>query len=375
MSPRAARPRLGLVLGLVLGLLPAGCGRAGSSSSGVVGVVAPRGRVGSLGLATGVDLALEAWTGDPSLVQVLDSRGTVRGAVEAFERLLERGATVVVGPPGTEPAAALARLAAERRVPLVLAQPPPLLLPEGTGRWVFTLVAGPGPAAEALAGLAEASLRLDAFAIVTDLADPGAQAFAEAFRQAVQARGGRVLAERGLVPDDPRGARGLAELLAAAPGAQGVLLATGPDDVEALVGGTDAQALAPLVLLGGPSWDARDLGPVLRGRVAGAYAVSAFSAADPSGRGSAFVTRYRQRTGRPAPAEAALGHDALQVALAAFEAGLEPDAVRRRLAATRDAPGVTGPTSFGPDGTSPRAVVVEQLHDGSRPRWVDRVGP
>ncbi len=128
-------------------------------------------------------------------------------------------------------------------------------------------------------------------------------------------------------------------------------------------------------LLSGPGADSPDFPPLGGEAVDGvAYPVH-FALDDPDPRVAAFRTHFSAAHGRDPDALAALGYDAMRLALDALRraVGTDPQGIRAALASTREFPGVSGTLSF--QGTdADKQVTVVRIRGGTVV-FAARIGP
>jgi len=288
-----------------------------------------------------------------------DSRGTPDGAMAAMERLVDQGATLVVGPFTTDEAVAAATLASSLGVPLVV----PAATGAGVsepGGWAVRLCYEDAEAARALAEWAASDARLQRMALVIDLESAYSLGLAEAFRHAYVRLGGRIVGEVAY-----RGGRDdRAQVLGrvAALDIQGALVAGYAPDIVAMFEAPETDELrarlAQLVLLGGDGWNGAGLREAMAGRVAGAYHTRHFDPSAQEPQVVEFLADWRELHASEPTDAGALGYDAGLAARAVFDPDLDGAALLERLRALHDLAGVTGPITIGAAGSALRKPVV-----------------
>ncbi len=369
----ARRVTCAALLLFVVFVTPVGCGRP-EAAIGVLlplsGELAPWGSQARLA----IELALETGPeGSRPRLLVRDTRGDATEAARLFEELCDEGATVVLGPLTTDNALAVGLVARARGVPLVV--------PGATGTgvtggnsFVFRICYTDAEAARALASFARRDLQLGNVIVAVDLTQSYSVGLAEAFSREFRMLQGLVLDEHAYFGgDDPEGLAGVLAW-AARREADGVFIPGYAKHVERMVEGTDDAVLADLVLLGADGWDQPGLQTLLVDRVAGAYYTTHFSLDEQRPGGAAFVDAFRERAGADPTGFAALAYDAARAVEQVFDAAIEAATVRDRIGRLRRFEGVTGRVTLGPDGSpASKGIVLEQLHDSRRSRFIRRL--
>lgn len=305
----------------------------------------------------------------PPLVQ--DTGGTVRGTIDAFEALVREGATVVIGPLGTDAAKAVGVVARRHRVPFVT--------PSATGPGVvadnpfaFRFCYDDVDAATALATFARDTLGLRRMAVVVDLGTSYSVDLATAFQKQFVRRRGEIVAEIGYWGDEPAGTAALDRV--AGLDVEGALVAGYGADVARMVRASTDPRLADLVVLGGDGWDHGGLRAVLPGAVDQAFHTSHFHVDDPRAAVvGPFVERFTAAY-QVAPSDfAALTYDTTRAVLSVFDPALDGPAMANRLQSLRGFDGVTGVVTMDPDGNpTGKGIVLEELVPSGASLYVER---
>lgn len=346
-----------------------------------VGVVLPlSGRYGAFGelVRRGLELALERPGGAPARLLFRDA-GTEpeQNARAVAELAADPAVLVVVGPLTSAAAAAAAAQAQSDGVPLLtLSQRAGL--PEA-GDYVFRTSLTSRQQVPPLVDYAMRAQRLKAFAVLHPETKQGRE-LAELFGREVEKRGGRVAARQGYAETDTDFRRPIRFLQGGNPDASDEEPggAMSPPTFQALFIPDDAERVALIApqlayyglggipLLGTSGWNAPEL--VLRaGRfVEGAVFVDGFFPGSPLPQVRDFVARYVARYGEEPSILEAQGYDAagiLLTLLARPEVRTRAD-VRQALAGLRLYPGVTGATSFNPEGDAEKVLFLLQVRSG-----------
>ncbi len=100
--------------------------------------------------------------------------------------------------------------------------------------------------------------------------------------------------------------------------------------------------------------------------VEGAVFTAGFYPGDPSEAVQAFINAYKAKYNEEPDMFAAQAYDAMKIVAAAIEAGEEdPDAIKQAILDTADFPGITGKTSFQPNGDVVKEVLILKVVEGA----------
>jgi ABC-type branched-subunit amino acid transport system substrate-binding protein len=427
-APGPSGPETGGALP-TLGELGGAPGELATPASGAIGVVLPLSgafapvaeqTLRGVLLAAGVFAAEPAAQGaDPAAqrgglrVLVRDTGGRADRAAAAVHELAARGdVAAVLGPLLTGEVQTAAAAARETGIPLLALTRHESVSQDGGP--VFRVGLTRRMEAEVLADHAVRGLGLERFAILHPDDEYGRE-FEALLWQALEARGAHVvavagydpggsdfvapirrlvgydlltdaeralLAERGARPPETTGSRpsdaaGSAGASAsAAPVAgeplppivdfQALFIPDAPDKIALI---TPQLALADVdgVTLFGPSaWHHPDLVRGAGPRLEGAFFTSAFDPENPSPFVREFVRRYQAAYGDAPSAFAAQGFDAANlVAIQMVRGASAPADLRKGLLATTRYPGVSGATSFEPDGNARKRPFLIEVRGGA----------
>ncbi len=118
-------------------------------------------------------------------------------------------------------------------------------------------------------------------------------------------------------------------------------------------------------LIGSNGWNHQELGRVADRTLDGSTFVDGFFVDSPNANVQDFVDRYQRRYQATPSLFAAQGYDAAGLVLEALRRGATTgEAVRDFLTSQHGLPTLTGPASFGPDGTLNRRVLLLQIKRG-----------
>lgn len=121
-----------------------------------------------------------------------------------------------------------------------------------------------------------------------------------------------------------------------------------------------------VTMMGGDGWDSAKLVELGGSAVEGSYFSTHYSSDDPSPLVQDFIKKYQGRHQRIPDAMAALGYDAMRVAIDAMRRArdLSGPALRDAIAATKDFPGVAGAITLDAGRNSVKPAVVVKVEGG-----------
>jgi ABC-type branched-subunit amino acid transport system substrate-binding protein len=174
--------------------------------------------------------------------------------------------------------------------------------------------------------------------------------------------GTQVRLDNAVAPLNPRD-RGTRRMLYA-PGFDAVFIAGRHREVRLIAPQLAFHDMA-VPLLGGNGWNHQELSRVADRTLDGGTFVDGFFVDSANANVQDFVDRYQRRYQATPSLFAAQGYDAAGLVLEALRRGATTgEAVREFLATQHGLPTLTGPASFGPDGTLNRRVLLLQLKRG-----------
>jgi len=254
--------------------------------------------------------------------------------------------------------------------PICQASKVPMISPSSTnpsvtekGDYIFRVCFTDPYQGKALAAFAKNSLKLDTAAILVDKKTDYSVGLAQFFRKEYEALGGKIVAEQSYSGGDTDFRPQLTAIRTTKPKMifiPGFYTEVGQIAIQA----RDLGITQPLV--GGDGWDSPTLTEIGGKALDGSYFSNHYFFGDPQPRVQDFVKKIRERHGRNPDANASLGYDALHIlARAIREAGsLDRPAIRDRIAATREYPGVSGTITMGPDRNPIKPLAIIRLVDG-----------
>ncbi|MHB1400744.1 MAG: penicillin-binding protein activator [Trichloromonadaceae bacterium] len=343
-----------------------------------IGVALPlSGRYGSFGerVRRGMELALELRPlNPPLLLDIRDTAGDADTAARLVTTLARSPQILALAGPltGSEAAAAAVQAQKERLPMLTLSQRDGLA---ETGDMVFRNSMTSRLQVEALLRHAMDGQGLRRFAILFPENRSG-QEFRELFTQGVRLRGGAVVASQGYAESETdlrsqvRRLQGL-EPNAANPGKvkakfDALFIPDYADRIGQLVPQLGYYGFEAVQLLGINGWNSPDLVRIGGAAVEGAVFVDGFFRDSPAPAVRSFVEYYLQKYGEEPSILAAQGFDVVGMLLTALETpGVgSREELRQALAGLQNYPGVTGTTTFDPQGDASKGLFLLQVRDG-----------
>lgn len=246
----------------------------------------------------------------------------------------------------------------------------PMISPSSTnpsvtekGDYIFRVCFTDPYQGKALAAFAKNNLKLSTAAILVDRKTDYSVGLAQFFRKEYEALGGRIVAEQSYSAGDTDFRPQLTAIRTTKPGMvflPGFYTEVGQIAIQA----RDLGITVPLV--GGDGWDSPTLTEIGGKALDGSYFSNHYFYGDPQPLVKEFVRKIRERHGKNPDANAALGYDALQIlARAIREAGsLDRPAIRDRIAATREYPGVSGTITMGADRNPVKPLAIIRIVNG-----------
>ena len=247
----------------------------------------------------------------------------------------------------------------------------PMISPSSTnptvtqkGDYIFRVCFTDPYQGKALAAFAMNSLKLDTAAILVDKKTDYSIGLAGFIRKEYEALGGKIVAEQSYAEGDREFRPQLTAIKAASPKMvfiPGFYTEVGQIAIQA----RDLGITVPLV--GGDGLDSPSVIEIGGKAVDGSYFSDHYFVGDPRPLVKDFVKKIRERHGKNPEANAALGYDALKIlARAITQTGsLDRKAIRDRIAATRDYPGVSGTISMGADRNPIKPVAMIKIENGA----------
>jgi branched-chain amino acid transport system substrate-binding protein len=361
-------------LRLCLALLLAGALAACHPSQGTI-------KVGEVASLTGKEAAYGQSSHDGTLLAIeeINAAGGVLGkklelvtlddaskageAGTAARKLISREKVVaLLGEVASGRSMEMAPIAQYARIPMIS---PSSTNPKVTqvGDYIFRVCFTDPFQGAVLAKFALTHLHARRMAILTSVSSAYSVGLSKYFREPYLAAGGRIVAEQKYSEGDRDFKAQLTAIQAS--GADG-LLVSGYYTEAALVCVQARQLGLSLPIFGGDGWEAQELITIGGEAVEGKFYSTHFSPASPEPKVRDFVARFKQRWGSEPDGMAALGYDSAGVLAEAIRraGSTEPAALRAAIAATKDYPGVTGPTTLDADRDATKPAVILTVKDG-----------
>jgi branched-chain amino acid transport system substrate-binding protein len=211
----------------------------------------------------------------------------------------------------------------------------------------------------ALASFAREDLSASTAAVMYDKGNDYVMGLAEYFKEAFEARGGKVVVYEAYTADDTDFSAILSKVADAAPD---ILFLPDYYNKVNLIGKQAQEKGITATFLGGDGWDSADLD---MSAVDGGYHSNHYSAADPRAVVTDFLANYRAEYGKAPDALAVLAYDATNVLFEAIkQAGTnDPVKVRDALAGI-EFEGVAGVITFNEEGDPIKTAAINQVTGG-----------
>lgn len=362
---------LSLLLTLTLLLVLAGCNPATSGNAIKIGGLAPlTGNVSVYGIAAtnGAKMAIEEINAAGGVLgrkidfNVLDEKGDVTEAVNAYQKLVSEKIDLLIGDVTTKPSISVAQRAAQDGMPMIT--------PTGTGaditkqgNNVFRTCFIDPYQGKIMADFAADTLKVKNVAVISNAADDYSVGLTKAFEAQARAKGLNVVASETYGAKDVDFKAQLTKIAAAKPDALFV-----PDYYEriAMIIKQAKEAGLSVPMLGGDGWD----GVVGQFKdnpadADGHYFANHYSMQDPDPKVQNFLKNYQNKYKTEANSFAALGYDTVYVVKAALEKAGSTDkkAVIQALAQTNFS-GITGSFTFDAERNPVKSVAITTIKDG-----------
>jgi len=334
-----------------------------------IGLLAPlTGEVAVYGTAVrnGAELAFEEINAQGGLqfdVEVLDEKGDVNEAINAYNMLLSKEIAALLGDVTSKPSIAVAELAAEDNVPMITATGTAADITQ-KGDNIFRTCFMDPTQGKAMATFAKETLKAEKVAIMYNTSDDYSVGVATAFKETAEASGMTVEAYEGYGNDDKDFKTQLTTI-----GSKDVDVLFVPDyyNKVALIIAQAREVGYDKPILGADGFDGV-VGAVSADNTAilnNVYFSNHYSTSDESEKVQSFLKNYQAKYGEMPNSFAALAYDTAYILKDAFEraGSVEPDAVVAALAAT-DYEGVTGHITFDDNGDSVKGISIIEIKDG-----------
>ena len=365
-----------IAAGALMTSLLAGCTSGGKGSqeiqkSNVIklgGIVPTTGKVAVYGQAVknGVTLAVEQYNAEQGVLgkQIeyisYDDKGDVTEAVNAFKKLVSNDKVdAIVGAVTSSPTLAITPLAAKDNIPMIT--PTATALDVTTAGDNIFRACFTDPYQGKLAGeFSKDELKASTAAILYNTADDYSTGLAAAFKEAFEAKGGKVVNYEGYNADDKDFKSILTNVKANNPD---VLFLPDYYNTVALISKQVKEVGITATLVGGDGWDG--VLTVEKEGVEGAYFINHYATDDQAKEVQDFIKAYKAKYNEDPNAFAALGYDAAVVMLESIKKAGSTDkkAVIQALKEA-DVTSVTGRITFDAKRNPVKSVSVIRIQGG-----------
>lgn len=331
-------------------------GAPGGVKVGVILSLSAQGNAGAAAqsMKNAAELALAEFQGATIQLVVKDDNGTAIGAQNAAQQLLSEGVEIVLGPLLSHAVAAAAQATRNRGVPMIAFSTDSNVAARG----VYLLSFLPETEVERVVSFAASQGRKS---FISVLPDSAYGAVVEgSFKQAVAARGGRVVALEHYPNDPNRVGEAVRKVAASARQADGVFIADAPEITPQVLQQLRASGVGAgrMQVMGTWLWDDPKLfaDPNMNGAWFAAPDVSGFRA---------FAQRYRSRFGQDPLRTASLAYDAVSL-VAALVKTQGPNRFSEEVMTNPSGfSGIDGVFRFRSDGTSERGLAIMEIRNGA----------
>lgn len=346
------------------------------------------GEVGSLtgaqatfGISTrnGVELAVNEVNaaggvkGRKLAVRVYDDQGKPEEAANAVTRLITQDTVkVIIGEVASTNSLAMAPKAQGAKVPMIT---PSSTNPKVTevGDYIFRVCFIDPFQGAVMARFARENLKLSNFAILKDQKSDYSLGLAEVFTAKVKELGGKIITVEAYSQGDSDFRAQLTAMKSQKP--EAIYIPGYYTDVG-LIARQARELGLKSVLLGGDGWESEKLFELGGSAVDGSYYSNHYSAEDPSPSVQKFLIDYKKIYGSVPDSLAALGYDAMKVAVEAMKRApdLSGPALRDAIAQTKGLQGVTGVITLNEKRDAVKPAVVLQVIEGKL-KYITTVAP
>lgn len=373
MKQPVARVAVGLVV-TVIGALFFGADFASAQTEEVViGVLAPltgNYATGGQSVANGAELAVNEANASGKynvrfVLQKEDTQADQMRALNAINKLIEFDqVTAIVGPMLSGVALTAGPIAQEAGVPFITPAATALAVSE-IGDYQFRNVITNDVQAQQMAEYAVRGLGMKRLAVMYTNNDYGVGLLHE-FEQAVKAHGGEVVAVESYLDGDTIFSAQLTNIAARNPDG---LYVAGYYTEAALIAQQAAFQGLDVRIMGADALDSPGLVELGGAAVEGVLFTSGFYPDTEDALNWEFVASYEAAYGRKPDMLAANAYDSARILIHVIgEVGTDREKIRDGIAALKDFPGVTGLTSFAPNGDVIKPVYILRIENGEPAR-------
>ena len=376
---------------VALGLLVAGCngGSSSTTSSGESGgSTAMGGETVKIGLVASLNGDLRPWgidsqSGAQLAVNEINAAGGINGkkielmiedsgskpdqGKTAAERLISKGASVIVGEVASGITAQIAGAAAEKKIPVIAVGATKTQLP-GIGEYVFRVCYTDDLQGPVMANFAYDELGLRNVALMTDKKQPYSVYLSQTFSATFKNLGGKIVDEQFYESGQTQFSGVLTQVKAKSPDGlflSGYFTEVGPIARQAKEAGLDG-----VKFMGGDGWDSSEILTSGGDAILGSYFCNHYNNKEDRPEVKTFLEKWdKTYKGIPGTTMGALAYDATNLAADAIKRAKDSSKaadIVTALSETENFPGVSGLITLKGMGGNPpkRALVVQLTKDG-----------
>ena len=298
-----------------------------------------------------------------------DSQSKTDEAMNVSADLVSKGVVAQIGPLVSGAVAACTPVMNENKVPLIApaATAPGATVDEKTGQtfpYIFRACFLDSDQGVRMAEFAYDTLGLKTAAIYGSTSDDYAKGLAKYFKEAFEAKGGKIVANEGYVTGDKDFKATLTKIKATQPAF--IYVPGYYQEVSILI--KQARELGITAPMGGgDGWDSPDMVTVAGAAALNdTYFTNHYSVQDPKPAIVNFVKAYETKYSKTPDSFAALGYDSAYLLVEAIKSAdsADPVKVAEALAKTKDFPGITGTMTFNEKHNPVKSIVVIEFKDG-----------
>ncbi len=331
-------------------------GVPGGVKVGVILSLSAQGNAGAAAqsMKNAAELALAEFQGANIQLIVKDDQGTSIGAQNAAQQLLSEGAEIILGPLLSHAVAAAGQTTRNRGVPMIAFSTDSNVAARG----VYLLSFLPETEVDRIVSFAAANGRKSFISLLPDSAY--GSVVEGSFKQAVAARGGRVVALEHYPNDPNRIGEAVRKVAASARQADSVFLADAPEITPQVIAQLNANGVsrARMQVMGTWLWDEQRLfsDPNMNGAWFAAPDISGFRA---------FAQRYRAKYGQDPLRTASLAYDAVSLVAALVKTQGPNRFSEEVLTNPSGFNGIDGVFRFRSDGNCERGLAIMEIRNGA----------
>lgn len=293
----------------------------------------------------------------------LDTKGDSTEAVMAYNKLIDRGVSAIIGEITSKPSLAVAEIAAQDNMPMITPTGTQVDITEA-GPSIFRVCFTNPYQGKVLAVLAKERLNADTAAIMINNSSDYSDGIAKAFIEQADILGIKITAKEGYADGDKDFRAQLTKILPTNPD---VLVVPDYYEQVALITTQAREVGIKATFVGPDGWDgvAKTLDASAYGAVENSYFTNHYSLQDQSPKVQNFLKAYKEAYNEEPSAFSALSYDAAYMMKAAIEkAGTTDKQAVVDALKNLDYDGVTGHLTFDENNNPVKAVTVLKIVNG-----------